>query len=123
MNVMPRLFPKSTENRRVKLERMLLRREAQIGGQIFGPLQKGHRREFFCLDERTWIWHEEWIDKNRQRHSITTRYDIRPNGILKTQNGHVYHNLSRDEVRNLYRTAKLYNQRVGAEYQRMLQTA
>jgi hypothetical protein len=43
--------------------RKLIRREAKIGGTIFGPVPAGHRREFFCLDEHSWVWHEEWIDK------------------------------------------------------------
>ena len=121
MKVLPRIFSQNGESRLAKLERILLRREAQIGGQLFGTVTKGRRREFFCLDEHTWIWHEEWMDKDQQRHSVTTRYDVRPNGILKTQNGRVYHTLSREEAYNLYKTARLYQHQVSTEY-RHLQT-
>ncbi len=49
-------FQGNEEDRRIKLERDLLRHEAKIGGELFGPLPQGGRREFFCLDEYTWIW-------------------------------------------------------------------
>ena len=100
-----------------------MRREAEIGGKLFGPVPKGRRRQFFCLDEHTWIWYEEWLDKNRQRKTITTRYDVRPNGVIKLQDGQVNQRLTRDEAHNLYHAVKLYQQRVGAEYSDMLQTA
>jgi hypothetical protein len=51
-------------------ERELLQLESEIGAKLFGEVPAGHRREFFCLDEKTWIWHEEWIDpktKNTSR--------------------------------------------------------
>ena len=109
-------------NREAELYRALIRREAKIGGELFGTVSAGGRREFFCLDEHTWIWHEEWLN-NGQRQVITTRYDVRPNGVLKSQGGQGYQRLSRDEARNLYRAVELYRQRVSAEYQRMLQVA
>jgi hypothetical protein len=31
-------------------KRELIRAEAEIGGQLFGPIPKGHRRQFFCFD-------------------------------------------------------------------------
>ena len=105
------------------MERELIRREAEIGGQLFGAIPKGHRREFFCLDEHTWVWHEEWLDAAGQRHTITTRYDVRPSGVIKAQDGQGHQRLSKSEARNLYRATELYRQRVGAEYQQMLQTA
>lgn len=123
MNLLPRILPRTDDERRVAVERSLIQREAQIGGELFGPIPKGRRREFFCLDEHTWVWHEEWTDKNGQRQTVTTRYDVRPNGVLKLQNGKVYQRLSKEEARNLYRTTELYRERVTAEYQRMLQTA
>ena len=100
--------------RRAELYRNLIRHEAKIGGQLFGPVQPGGRREFFCLDEHTWVWHEEWIDKNNQRQMKTTRYDVRPNGILKSQNGQ-YQSITNDEARHLYQAVKLYQQRINSE--------
>jgi len=98
--------------RHAELYRNLIRHEARIGGTLFGPVQPGGRREFFCLDERTWIWHEEWVDKNGQRHIKTTRYDVRPNGILKAQDGQHYQPISDKEAERLFQAAELYEQRV-----------
>ncbi len=123
MPLLPKIFPRNEEERRAAFERSLIRREAKLGGELFGPIPKGHRREFFCLDEHTWVWYEEWTDQNGQRQSTTTRYEVRPNGVLKLQNGHTYQRLSREEARNLYLTTELYRQRVGAEYEHMLKRA
>ena len=103
------------EERRAELYRNLIRHEAKIGGQLFGPVPEGHRREFFCLDSSTWIWHEEWVDSSGVRRTKTTRYDIRPDGILKAQDGHHYQQVSPEEGRNLFDAAKLYYGRVTKE--------
>ncbi len=102
------------EDRRADLYRNLIRHEAKIGGQLFGPVQSGVHREFFCLDEHTWVWHEEWTDKNGQQQIRTTRYDVRPNGILKAQDGQ-YQAVKPEEATKLYEAAKLYQQRVETE--------
>jgi hypothetical protein len=103
-----------SEQRHADLYRNLIRHEAKIGGTVFGPVPKGHRREFFCLDERTWVWHEEWKDAKGQVQIRTTRYDVRPDGILKSQNGH-YSKLSRAEAERLRQAAHLYQERVNRE--------
>lgn len=105
----------SQEDRRAELYRNLIRHEAKIGGTLFGPVPEGGRREFFCLDARTWVWHEEWTDENGQSRSKTTRYDVRPNGILKAQDGNRYQYVTSDEARHLRDAAQLYRQRVKNE--------
>jgi hypothetical protein len=100
--------------RRAELYRNLIRHEARIGGQLFGAVPNGTRREFFCLDKNTWVWHEEWTDNSGQLQSRTTRYDVRPNGILKAQNG-TYQSVSREEAKRLYQAAEQYEQRVQRE--------
>ncbi len=100
--------------RKAELYRNLIRHEARIGGQLFGPVAPGGRREFFCLDEHTWVWHEETADKNGQRKSVTTRYDVRPSGVVKSQNGH-YQSLTPDEARHLRDAIQTYQKRVKAE--------
>ena len=89
----------------------ILHYEAKLGGRLFGPVPKGHRREFFCLDRHTWVWLEEWTDQNGQHQSVMTRYHVRPDGILKTQNNQAYQNLGRDELRKVY-AASFYAERV-----------
>lgn len=108
------LSAQKQEERRAELYRDLIRREAKIGGQVFGPIESGMRREFFCLDEHTWVWHEEWVDQRGQHLSKTTRYDVRPSGILKSQNGQ-YQQLTQEEGLRLYNAALAYRQSVNDE--------
>jgi hypothetical protein len=103
------------EEREAELYRALIRREAKIGGELFGPVPEGTRREFFCLDEHTWVWHEEWTDQNGQRHIRTTRYDVRPDGILKAQDGQSYQRVSRREAERLQSAVHTYNKRIRSE--------
>lgn len=121
-NVLPKIFPRANDPR-AQYRRQLLKREAEIGGRLFGPVPKGHHRQFFCLDAHTWIWHEEWTDPSGERRSLTTRYDVRPTGIIKIQDGQHYQRLNRAEAQNLLMAARLYRQQIGGEYQRILQTA
>jgi len=103
------------QDREAELYRVLIRREAKIGGEIFGAIPEGTRREFFCLDEHTWIWHEEWIDDYKNRQVRTTRYDVRPTGILKAQNGQSYQQISKSEASRLREAVEVYNQRIRNE--------
>ncbi len=103
------------EQRRTELYRNLIRREAKIGGQVFGEVPADRRREFFCLDEHTWVWHEEWLDNAGQRLARTTRYDVRPNGILKAQDGQAYQRVSPKEAYRLYQAAQAYSTRINDE--------
>ena len=104
------------EERNARRYRELIRREAKIGGELFGPVPANGRREFFCLNQYTWVWHEEWTDEAGKRHAITTRYDVRPNmGVLKAQDGQPYRYISRDEAKSFYKAVTLYNKRVQHE--------
>ena len=111
------------EQRRADAHRALIHYEARLGGELFGPIPKGGRREFFCLDEHTWVWHEEWTDERGERHVMTTRYDVRPNGVVKSQGNHSYQALTKQEAQNLYHAVSLYEQRVGAELERLSRIA
>lgn len=102
------------EDRQADLYRNLIRHEAKIGGDVFGPVPAGHRREFFCLDRHTWVWHEEWQDQSGQQHVRTTRYDVRPDGLLKSQNGH-YQRVNNQETKRFKQAARLYIDRVNRE--------
>ncbi|MCA9349214.1 hypothetical protein KC878_03705 [Candidatus Saccharibacteria bacterium] len=94
------------------LRNKLIRREAELGGQLFGTIPKGHRREFFCLDSHTWIWHEDWIDQYGAMQTTTTRYEMRANGVLKSQNGSGYKTITSSEAKNLRRAIELYKEQV-----------
>jgi hypothetical protein len=109
------------EQREAEQLRRLMRREAQIGGELFGALPNGHRREFFCLDKHTWVWHEEWTDEHGQKQIKTTRYDVKPNQILKSQNGQ-YTKVGETEARRLHEAARLYRDRVKNEVYQHVKT-
>lgn len=108
------LANKHAENR-AELYRNLIRHEAQIGGQLFGEIPKTSQREFFCFDERTWIWHEEWADHNGRQQVRTTRYDVRVAGIFKAQDGQPYLRLNKQEAMRLKKAAHAYKDRVITE--------
>ena len=103
------------EQRDRELEQKLLRHEAKIGGSLFGEMPSGGHREFFCLDERTWVWHEEWVDNQTgQKKTQTTRYDVRPDQILKNRNGQ-YWPVSKEEADHLLEAARAYREAVNRE--------
>lgn len=99
---------KSEARLRTDLHRAMLRREADLGGRLFGEVEDGRRREFFCLDTYTWVWHEEWKDDKGEQHIQTTRYDVRPDGIYKSQEGVGYKKISLNEAKNMKRAVELY---------------
>jgi hypothetical protein len=115
MSLLGKIFLQHQDERNARLYREIIRREAAIGGTLFGPLKPNSHREFFCLDQHTWIWHEEWIDENDKRQLVTTRYDIRPNGIFKAQDNQPYQRLSATEAAHFYKAVKAYNKAVDAE--------
>lgn len=88
--------------------RELLRQESKIGATLFGPVPKGHIREFFCLDESTWIWHEEWKDEKGIERQSTVRYEVNTNGVLKVTEGPRYQYIEGDELRNFAEATRLY---------------
>lgn len=94
-------------------ERQLIELESEIGGQLFGVIPAGHRRDFFCLDENTWVWHEEWIDEETgKRRTSTTRYEVHENGILKAQDGVNYRFIEGQELIHLGVAVRLYYEQV-----------
>lgn len=89
-------------------ERQLIELENEIGRELFGPIPAGHRRDFFCLDERTWVWHEEWQDLDNKTQVSTTRYEMQPSGILKVQSGRIYKYIEGEELKNLAIAVRMY---------------
>lgn len=93
-------------------ERELIEHESVVGRHLFGPIPDGHRREFFCLDDHTWIWHEEWSDEQKKKQQFTTRYEVHQNGVLKVREGGQYQYLEGDELRNFGLAVRLYYEQV-----------
>ncbi len=125
MPVFSKLFsvvtPKTPEEKWNDAYRRAIHEEAKIGGKVFGPIPQGVRREFFCLDERTWVWHEEWKDETGKQHIRTTRYDVRPQGIFKAQNNQSYQPLTPQELHNLREAVRRYRDMVLAELEPLIQ--
>lgn len=93
-------------------ERQLIQAESEIGRTLFGPIDKNLNREFFNLDENSWIWHEEWIDGSKQKQARTTRYDVRGTEVIKAQDGEKRVYVTGDELQNLMLATRLYYDRV-----------
>ena len=94
-------------------ERELIQLESQIGVTVFGQMPPHvKRREFFNLDESTWIWYEEIIKPDGKTEELTTRYEIQPKGILKIQPNYRYSYLEGVELQNFVLAAKEYYERV-----------
>ncbi len=96
------------EKQKQEILSALMRREANLNKSIFGPIPKGVKRDFFCLDKHTWIWYEEWTDENGKAQKITTRYVVRPTEILKSQNGGAYYRLTIAEAKNFQKATAKY---------------
>lgn len=123
MSFLPKFSTSNDDQKRQAADRAMLQREAQIGGQLFGPVPDGRSRQFFCLDEYTWIWHESWTDAKGQPQTVTTRYEVRSNGIVKSQEGLGHSYLTIEEAQNLCGAIELYQDRVDTYYQQVLQAA
>lgn len=115
MAFLPKIVGNSAR-RQLSIERRLIKFESTIGQTLFGEIPKGHQREFFCLDARTWIWHEGWRDRNGYN-SVMTKYILRPKGgIIKSQNSGSYKTLSQEETANLLLAIKKYISLVSDAY-------
>ncbi len=114
-NIANSIIANKRQDKEAKLYRNLMRHEARLGGTVFGPIPKGIRREFFCLDEHTWVWHEEWTTDSGEHKVVTTRYDVRPSGLLKSQNGSHYQKVSNQEALRLLNAARLYQQKINKD--------
>lgn len=92
-------------------ERQLIEMESKIGAKLFGPVPAGHRREFFCLDDTSWIWYEEWRQDGKLQ-KTTVRYEIQAAGVLKVQQGARYSYLEGAELKNFINAVQTYHDTV-----------
>lgn len=95
-------------------ERDLLTLESRVGAEIFGPIPEGHRRQFFCLDEETWVW-SDISDDEAGHHETIIRYEIHDTGILKVLGDHDYTFLGGDELRRFVVAVQMYYERVARD--------
>ena len=117
MNIFTQFFSNNSKNKEQKyleITRDLLRREAEIGGRLFGPIPKGTKRQFFQLEKHTWVWVEQW-NQNGKQMSKTTKYMIKPTELLKSVNGGHYERTTLQEAKNFERAVHLYVKQVDKE--------
>ena len=86
--------------------------KSELGSQIFGPVPNGIRREFFNLNETSWIWHEEYTDGNGHLRRFTTRYEIRPDKVVKIQPGPRYFEVKDKELENFHAAVNAYHRAI-----------
>ena len=118
MNIFTQFFKKKgldSSDIRARVRRDLIRQEAIIGRQVFGPIPEGHKREFFRVDKGTWVWQESWIDDNRQKQQRHTKYVLRDNDIVKSVNSGSYERVSIEEAKNFEAAVHDYVKRVDKE--------
>lgn len=105
-------LPKNGKQMSRMSERKLIQLESAIGRDLFGPIPKGHQREFFCLDEKTCMWYESYKDDQGKQIESTTRYEIQGDKVLKAQDGARYSYLEGAELDNLMLAIDMYYERV-----------
>lgn len=93
--------------------RELIKKESELGKQLFGPIPAGHDRDFFCLDDHTWVWHEGWRDAKGSYRSVSTRYEIHQDRIIKIQDGQPNRLVGSSEAERLLEATKWYYHLVG----------
>ncbi|MBC7869153.1 hypothetical protein H7X69_03195 [Candidatus Saccharibacteria bacterium] len=85
--------------------RELIQRESLIGSEIFAPPVDGGQRTFFYSDAQEWVWHEASIQE-----SVTTRYLVQEQGVLKIQDGAPqYEFIEGKELENFVRATEVYH--------------
>lgn len=113
MNIFTQFFTKrDTKTLRMsqRIRKDLLQREAQVGKSVFGPVPASRKREFFRIDQYTWIW-EETVNGRLTR----TKYVVREREVVKSVNGASYQRLTPQEARHFNDAVQLYVQRVASE--------
>jgi hypothetical protein len=93
-----------------KLRNSLLKIEARVGGKIFGSSEDSQKREFYCLDEHTWVYRQADTVGNK----IINYYDVRPSGVFKLKDGS-YQKLESVELSRFVEAVKIYQQKVMQE--------
>ena len=93
-----------------QIEQDFIRRESRVGRSIFGNAPYGVKRDFFCLDAETWIWHEE-----NEKCTKTTKYKIKSTEIIKSVNSGQYERVSLKEAKRFVAATRIYSKRINKE--------
>lgn len=77
----------------------IIKGEARIGYLVFGRKSLDGGGEFYCHDANTWVW---------KQGSNTVFYKVNQTSIYKSNDGHTYRLVSKNEAKRLLKAAKLY---------------
>lgn len=98
---------------RQKLEKQLIQTESQIGGAIFGQVPAGVKRDFFCIDERTWVWSDSWTEQDGTIGGFQIKYELQDGEkVLKFVDGQARGYIKGQELDNLLTAINTYHDRV-----------
>ena len=91
--------------------------ESKIGGELFGATSRGVTRRFFMDDGDSWFYSETATDPTtrQQLYTYTIRYQILPQGVLKSVDGRGHVLISGIELQRLKQAIKLYKKRIADE--------
>jgi hypothetical protein len=91
--------------------------ESIIGGKLFGDMGRGVERRFFLDEGNSWFFSESATDPTtgRKLYSFTIRYEILPQGVLKSVDGKGHVFITGIELEHLKHAVKLYEQNVERE--------
>ena len=103
-NAIRKLYPQKANT--AQLEKALLRKEAEIGASLFGPVADGHLRQFVCFDEKTVLWYESQGSDGK---AVTTRYEVYDDQILKSQDGQPAQVIPEAESHTLLHAVRWYH--------------
>lgn len=82
-----------------ELGRVILKHEAKLGAAIFKKAGNKGEREFYCLNETTWVWRQD---------AEIVFYKVNPTSIYKSNDGRSYRLAGRKEAKRLYAAARAY---------------
>lgn len=91
--------------------------ESKLGGKLFGRTSRGVSRRFFMDDGNSWFYSETAIDPStrQQLYNYTIRYEVLPQGILKSVDGRGHVFITGVELQRLKQAIKLYEQHIDKE--------
>lgn len=92
----------------------LIDNESIVGGRLFGRISKGVTRRFFMDDGNSWFYSETAVDPTtrQQLYSYTIRYEILPQGVLKSVDGRGHVFITGVELERLKQAIKLYKHQI-----------
>lgn len=92
----------------------LINAESALGGQLFGPVPAGYRREFFLYRHNYWVYYESWQENGHKKESTIT-YEVRKTGVYKNPLGSGYRKISGTELSNFCHAVREYRRMIKAK--------